>query len=74
VGMVAAAVWVTQSRAPLPTLIEHENEVKVERVSELLDMWVDAPVSKYQSEELAAAEWRCRRSLEQRKAQSCPRE
>lgn len=52
--MVAAALWVTGSRAPLPTVTKDWNGkwVGEESVPELEDMCVDAPVSRYQLLEL----------------------
>jgi hypothetical protein len=52
--MVAAAVWVAGSRAPLLTVIKDCNGrgVGEERVPEVDNMCVEAPVSRYQSSAL----------------------
>ena len=48
-----AAVWVTGSRAPFPTVTKEWKGVREEgEIPEPLDMWEEAPVSKYQSAEL----------------------
>lgn len=51
-GMEAAALCVTGSRAPLPTITKEVYGVAEESIPEELDMWEDALVSKNHSEEL----------------------